>query len=145
MTTYQEKVIMQKINTPQFEPTPSEIQVAKARIFCEDYLFSMMTSLIRYYQLKEGKIPPHDDTTFYTPERITQFANEAVTLWNKKMYENPDAKNLENIWEHFVSDDFFQKHILDSLKEEHFGYCTGHEFECSRCIAETSINAPNKL
>lgn len=131
---------------PKFEPSDADIQLAKARDFCENHVFNMMESFVKYFKYKEGLIQADGENGLYTPEFIKKLAEDAAKRWDKSIYSNNFPNEAEpEIWDYFINDEYFQKYTVNSLKEEHFGYCTGKDFECDRCLAESAFKAPDRI
>jgi hypothetical protein len=115
------------LNPPAYEPSESEIKLAKARYAMENNIWEMIHFLIQHYELTKGKEPSYP----YTKEMVEKEAERSIERWNKYMNRWND-----DIIEAFVDNDWFKTVYIYGLSDIHSGDCTGFPSSCSRCHAE---------
>lgn len=124
------------LNPPAYEPSESDIKLAKARYAMENNIWEMMHSLIQYYELSKGKEPSFP----YTKETVEKEAERSIERWNKYMNKWDD-----DIIEAFIDDEWFRKVYVSGLSDIHSGDCTAFACSCSRCHAEELFGVPSTV
>jgi hypothetical protein len=137
--TPQYKYINEEIlNKPNYLPSSTEIALAKARYAVDEHIWDVVTSLELYIQSLEGKKMDFP----YTVESVKLDADRSLKAWHaaQECWDND-----KDLWDYFVSDEWFKKAYVDSLSEIHGGDCTALPGSCCRCHAEAMFKIPSTV
>lgn len=124
------------LNPPAYQPNNQEIMLAKARYVFDNEIWQTVYYLRLYINSLEG----HEAKFPYTKEGLEKQAKSAITNWDKNLEKWTDDNEL---WDCFITQEWFQKVYVNSLSDYHSGDCTAFACSCSRCHAENMFKIPN--
>lgn len=129
-------VYEERLNPPSYIPSEEEIMLAKARYAFENEIWSTFHYLKMYIESLEGK----EHTFPYTKESIEKQAKLSMKNWDKALEKWTDDNE---VWDCFVSPEWFNTVYVNGLSDCHSGDCTGFACGCSRCHAENTFKIEN--
>lgn len=132
--TYQ-YVYEEKLNPPAYQPTDDEIALAKARYAFENEIWEVVYYLKMYIDCLEGNEMKHP----YNKENVEKYAKNALKEWDEALNKWNDDND---IWDCFISAEWFKAAYIDSLSDFHGGDCTAFPASCPRCHAEAMFKIP---
>lgn len=125
----------EQLSPPAYQPSSEEIALAKARYVFENNIWEIFYYLGLYIDFLEGKSLSFPDTE----ENVKKRAKASINFWEKSL-EKWDDNN--NIWDCFLSDEWFKAAYVDGLSDTHGGDCTAYAGSCMRCHAEQMFKIP---
>ena len=129
------------LNPTPYAPSEQEISLAKARFVFDNYLVEIVDDLIQYYNVKEGITKSSEEEV----SKTKSFAQSSIKKWNEAQELWYSAEYSANMWDYFVEHDWFNRVIVQGLKEQHGGDCTAFAVTCGRCLAESYFQIPSSV